>query len=93
MLALRAGGDGSSQVEMGFFDAISDGVPLRTAAKEGDLATLTRLVEEGVDLNGTDCVSAAPPAAPPAPPSPLRPCCPAPTPPPPTACCAAAAPP
>ena len=38
------------------------------AAKEGDLATLTRLAEEGVNLNATDSVSAAPPAAP----SPLR---------------------
>ena len=33
------------------------------AAKEGDLATLTRLVEEGVNLEATDEVSAAPPAA------------------------------
>ena len=61
---------------------------LRRAAEEGDLATLKRLVEEGVDLEATDGVSAAPPAAPSNPlhPSPTalaalaarRPCCPAP---------------
>ena len=59
---------------------------LRTAAKEGDLATLKRLVAEGVNLEARhhDEVSAAPPAAPPAPsaPSPTalaarRPRCPA----------------
>ena len=56
-----------------------------SAAEEGDLATLKRLVEEGVDLEATDEVSAAPPARPPSPlhPSPSalaarRPCCPAP---------------
>ena len=50
------------------------------AASEGDLATLTRLVEEGVNVNATLEVSAALPAAP----NPLRPspsvlaaCCPA----------------
>ena len=52
------------------------------AAEEGDLATLKRLVAEGVDLEATR-VSAAPPAAPsPLRPSPSafaarRPCCPA----------------
>ena len=56
---------------------------LRVAASEGDLATLTRLVEEGVDVNATLEVSAASPAAPnPLRPSPTalaarRPCCPA----------------
>ena len=45
------------------------------AASEGDLATLTRLVEEGVDVNATLEVSAAPPARPqPPPPLALRPC-------------------
>ena len=34
------------------------------AAEEGDLATLTRLVEGGVNLEAADEVSAAPPAAP-----------------------------
>ena len=38
------------------------------AAEEGDLATLTRLVEEGVNVNAKDgTVSTAPPAAPTAP--------------------------
>ena len=45
---------------------------LREAAEQGDLATLTHLVEEGVDLGVTDIVSAAPPAAP-QPPSAPRP--------------------
>ena len=48
------------------------------AAREGDLATLTRLVEERVNVNATTTVSAAPPAAP----SPLRPSPLAPRPPP-----------
>ena len=55
------------------------------AAEQGDLATLKRLVQEGVDVNATDKVSAAPPAAPHPPmrPSPSalaarRPCCPVP---------------
>ena len=44
---------------------------LRDAAWRGDLATLKRLVEEGVDVNAkSDYVSAAPPAAPPSPPHP-----------------------
>ena len=43
---------------------------LLNAAEQGDLATLKRLVEEGVDVNAKDGVRAAPPAAPP---SPLRP--------------------
>ena len=48
---------------------------LRVAASEGDLATLTRLVEEGVDVNATLEVSATPPAAPnPLPPFAHRPC-------------------
>ena len=54
------------------------------AVEQGDLATLKRLVEEGVNVNAK-YVSAAPPAAPPSPlrPSPSalaarRPCCPAP---------------
>ena len=53
------------------------------AAAEGDLATLTRLLEEGVDVNARHYVSAAPPAAPtPLHPSPSalaarRRCCPA----------------
>ena len=42
---------------------------LLEAARQGDLATLARLVEEGVNLDAVDEVSAAPPAAP----SPLRP--------------------
>ena len=42
---------------------------LRKAATEGDLATLKRLVEQGVDVNAVDEVSAALPAAP----CPLRP--------------------
>eukprot|EP00964_Phaeocystis_antarctica_P125432 scaffold89072_cov38-Phaeocystis_antarctica.AAC.2 len=46
------------------------------AAREGDLATLTRLVEERVNVNATTPVSAAPPAAP----SPLRPSQPRPSP-------------
>ena len=57
---------------------------LRNAANKGDLATLKRLVAEGVNLEATNSVSAAPPAAPPAPsaPSPTalaarRPRCPA----------------
>ena len=56
---------------------------LLEAAKGGDLATLKRLVEEGVNLEATDDVSPAPPAAPsPLRPSPSalaarRPCCPA----------------
>ena len=37
---------------------------LRRAAKEGDLANLKRLVEEGVNVNATGDVSASPPAAP-----------------------------
>ena len=37
---------------------------LRNAAEEGDLATLKRFVEEGVDLEAKDWVSAAPPAPP-----------------------------
>ena len=37
---------------------------LINAAKEGDLATLKRLVEQGVDVNAVDEVSAALPAAP-----------------------------
>ena len=42
---------------------------LLNAAEQGDLATLKRLVEEGVDLEATDrYVSAAPPAAPQHPP-------------------------
>ena len=71
---------------------------LITAATKGDLATLTRLVERGVNVNATTEVSAAlcqpPPAisAPRPPPSP--PAAPAapPSPPPLTACGAAAAP-
>ena len=59
---------------------------LLNAAEQGDLATLKRLVEEGVDVNAkSGYVSAAPPAAPPSPlhPSPSalaarRPCCPVP---------------
>ena len=43
------------------------------AAREGNLATLTRLVEEGLNVNATSPVSAAPPTAnsplPPPPPS------------------------
>ena len=64
----------------------------------GDLATLKRLVEEGVNLEATDGVSAAQPAAPsplrprPPPSPPAAPAAP-PSPPPLTACCAAAAPP
>ena len=53
---------------------------LRDAARRGDLATLKRLVEEGVDLEAKDYnpfspfgVSAAPPAAPPAPCAPRPP--------------------
>ena len=51
------------------------------AAKQGDLATLKRLVEVGVNLEATDGVSATPPTAPsPLRPSPsalaARPCCP-----------------
>ena len=68
------------------------------AARKGDLATLTRVVEEGVDLEATDDVRATPPAAPnhsalalrPRRPPPLLP---RPPPPPLTACGAAAAPP
>ena len=33
------------------------------AAREGNLATLTRLVEEGLNVNATSPVSAAPPTA------------------------------
>ena len=62
---------------------------LLKAAEKGDLATLKRLVEKGVDLEAKDAypftVSAAPPAAPASPlrPSPSalaarRPCCPVP---------------
>ena len=43
------------------------------AAKRGDLATLKRLVEEGVNLEAKGRVSAAPPAAPPAPSAPRPP--------------------
>ena len=56
---------------------------LRKAAEEGDLATLTRLVEEGVNLEATTYVSDILPAAPcPLRPSPSaltarHPCCPA----------------
>ena len=51
---------------------------LLKAAMYGELATLTRLVEEGVNVNAAD-VRAAPPARPqPPPPSPpAAPCCPA----------------
>ena len=72
---------------------------LISAAREGDLATLKRLVEEGVNVNATGLVSAAPPARPqPPPPLALRPRRPPPpaappSPPPLTACGAAAAPP
>ena len=68
---------------------------LCNAARDGDLTTLTRLLEEGVSVNAT-FVSAAPPAAPRPPPSPPATpplLCPALTPPPLTACGAAAAPP
>ena len=71
---------------------------LINAAMVGDLATLTRLVEEGVNVNATN-VGAAPPAAPsPLRPSPValaarHPCYPALSLPPLTACGAAAAPP
>ena len=60
----------------------------------GELATLTRLVEEGVNVNAAD-VRAAPPARPqPPPPSPpAAPSAAPPSPPPLTACGAAAAPP
>ena len=37
---------------------------LLSAARDGDLATLTRLVEKGVNIDTTDSVSGAPPAAP-----------------------------
>ena len=43
------------------------------AKKGGDLATLKRLVAEGVNLEATDKVSAAPPAAPQPPPPPRPP--------------------
>ena len=74
-------------------------VDLRKAAREGDLATLKRLVKQGVNLEATDNVRAAPPAAAtPLRPSPSglaarRPCAAPPSPPPLTACGAAAAPP
>ena len=37
---------------------------LRQAAGDGDFTTLTRLVEQGVNLEALDRVSGAPPAAP-----------------------------
>ena len=53
------------------------------AAAVGDLATVTRLVEQGVDVNAAEGVSAAPPAArsrlrpSPSALAARRPCCPA----------------
>ena len=67
---------------------------LLEAAEEGDLATLTRLLEEGVEVKTVVDVSAAPPAAPrPLRPSPSALAARRPSPPPLTACGAAAVPP
>ena len=52
------------------------GTALTKAAQEGDLATLKRLVAEGVNLEATTNVSAAPPPSPSAR-AVRRPCCPA----------------
>ena len=51
------------QAELAFLNAV----------EQGDLATLKRLVEEGVNLEATDHVSAAPPVATPAPCAPRPP--------------------